>query len=311
MKNLKINGSKKYKELKYFFILGAAKCGTTSLYYYINQHSKILMSTPKETLFFEKDFVTNIDWYVEKYFKNLKNEKFLGEARQRNLYLPYVPQRIAAMFPDAKLIISVRNPIERAYSHYLHRKNHNFEHLSFEDAIEADLNEIRKGRFIRTENEIKGYLDQLAPDGASKKYRTYIDCGYYAEQIERYLNYYDRNQLKIVFLEDIRKNVKTVYCELLRFLDQNLEYEEIDFFIQNKRRSKMAISLSNLIQNDSMIKKRMPKKIKHIVYAFFDYFFKPKTKMNPEIRKMLIEHYWEHNRKLEKITGRDLSHWDQ
>ena len=96
---------------KYFFVLGAAKCGTTSLYYYLNQHPDILMSTPKETLFFEKEYHKGVEYFLNKHFPNYKGEAFLGEGRHRNLYLPYVPERIAASYSDAKLIVILRKGV--------------------------------------------------------------------------------------------------------------------------------------------------------------------------------------------------------
>jgi len=124
-----------YRNSKHFFILGAAKCGTSSLYYYLDQHPEILMSTPKETLFFEKEYHQGVDYFRSKYFPNYNGETFLGEARHRNLYLPYIPDRLAKSFPDAKLIIMLRNPVDRAYSHYVHCKNRGIEALNFKDAI--------------------------------------------------------------------------------------------------------------------------------------------------------------------------------
>lgn len=295
---------------KYFFILGAAKCGTSSLYYYLDQHPDILMSTPKETLFFEKDYKKDLTYYRGKYFPNYKGEAFLGEARHRNLYLPFVPERIAESFPDAKLIIILRNPVDRAYSHYLHRKNRGVELLNFKDAIKEDEMRIKNGILFKNQSDIEKYLKQLATDGAMLEYRTYLDSGYYVEQIERYLKLFNRDQIFITFTEDLKKDVRKTYFDLLAFLDKDLRLIDIDFSEQNTRTNLLNIQFSNIASKYPAVKSFIPKWAKQISYIITDKISTNESELDDEIRLWLISHYKEHNKKLERLTGRDLSHWD-
>lgn len=102
-----------------FFILGAAKCGTTSLHAYLGQHPDVCVSDPKEPFFFEAEFDRGATYYFNRYFSHWAGERIVGEARHRNLYMPYIPERILRFNPRARLIICVRNPTERAISHWL------------------------------------------------------------------------------------------------------------------------------------------------------------------------------------------------
>ncbi len=77
-----------------FFVLGAAKCGTTSLHDYLAQHSDICMSSPKEPFYFEAEQLRGAGWYRSRYFAHWRGEPIVGESRHRNLYLPWVPERI-------------------------------------------------------------------------------------------------------------------------------------------------------------------------------------------------------------------------
>lgn len=298
------------KSLKYFFILGAAKCGTSSLYYYLNQHPDILMSTPKEPLFFEKEYNNGLDYYKKKYFSLHTNERLLGEARHRNLFLPYIPPRIAKSFPDSKFIIILRNPVDRAFSHYIHRKNRGMDSLSFEDAIKENLARVSEGITFSNNDQIESYINQLSDDGASLQFRTYIDCGYYAQQINRYLKYFSLENFLIIFMEDLSANAKKTYHDILQFLDINLALNDINFKKQNVRATKLNIQISNALNRHPLLKSLIPQKLKQIIRDLINKNFSNQYKINEETRSLLISHYLEHNNALEHLIGRDLSHWN-
>jgi hypothetical protein len=99
-----------------FFILGSAKCGSTTLYEHLGQHPDVFFSTPKEPIFFEAEYEKGFDYYWDTYFAAWDGQAAIGEARHRNLFLPYVAPRVHAACPDARLIVIVRNPVDRAYS---------------------------------------------------------------------------------------------------------------------------------------------------------------------------------------------------
>jgi hypothetical protein len=317
MENTKLNGNTLNPEQ--FFILGAAKCGTSSLYTYLNQHPDIFMSDPKEPVFFEKEYNRGTEYYRKTYFYSWNNERLVGDARHRNLYLPYIPARIFKLFPRSKLIVIVRNPVERAFSHYIHRKIRGTEALSFEDAVLEDLERINSGIFIDSPERIEDYVKNLAEDGAgSNLFRTYIDSGYYAEQIERYLQYFDKNQILVVFLDDLKQNPENVFKEIITFLETPSKQYEIDFSPVNMKKnfiySKIQQILSNRVYLKKMVSSLNNQKLKHKVLKltnFLDIKIRNNNQtMKPTTRSWLVEHFVKHNEKLEQLTGKDLSHWN-
>lgn len=306
----------------FVLILGAAKCATSSLYFYLNQHPDIYMSEPKEPLFFEKEYHKGIDYYWRKYFSGWNGENTVGEARHRNLYLPFVPPRIAESFPDAKLVVLLRNPTQRAYSHYLHMRAHGLEKMSFEEVLKLDMKRIEEEQSMDIIEIEKKYLKNLTSDGRNLYYRTYIDSGYYAEQIERYLQFFDKKQLFIIFLEDLKRNPQKVYSKLLQFVDDNLNLAdvEIDFSIWNKGSNKnyeylhrflmkypsLFKIMNSITPKHARFRNNMRKAVGNLIFRM-----KKEEKMNEDTRLWLVNHYREHNERLEELTGRDLSLWNK
>ena len=131
------------------FIVGAPKAGTTSLYHYMDNHPEVKMSSKKEPDYFSDRELFNQGLYyggnridtLEKYkklFLNMKEEKIMCEASVSYLYYPNVANRIKDYNPDAKIVIMLRNPVDRAYSHYTMIVKHGQEKLSFKDAIKNE-----------------------------------------------------------------------------------------------------------------------------------------------------------------------------
>ncbi len=285
-----------------FLLLGAAKCGTTSLHAWLDQHPDILMSNPKEPFFFVRDFEKGLDSYWEKYFNGWKGEKFIGEASPHNLLVPYVPERIHSVNPDARLIIMVRNPVYRALSHWWMDFCNCVETKGFKEAIEADNRDVFKG------GAVKGFEDyeKLTLTG-------YLHRGYYAEQLERYFEFFPRTQCKIIFFKDIIEDAKGVTSEICEFIGADpLPCDGFDYSEKNKA--------PELIWQWSP--KRIRMNFSKQVLKNFTYHTEGSTVASalkklrrrpsivPELKKWLVEHYKPHNRRLEEITGRDLSSWD-
>ena len=134
-----------------FMCIGAAKSGTTSLYDILKQHSDIFLPSFKEPHFFDIPSVyqNGIEWYEKTYFQSVKNEKCIGDFSPTYLFDEHAPERILNDLGDnVKFIIILRNPVDRAYSHYLHSKRDEHENLSFKDALSLEKNRVycKKGR---------------------------------------------------------------------------------------------------------------------------------------------------------------------
>jgi hypothetical protein len=256
------------------FVLGAAKCGTTSLHVWLNKHPEICMSSPKEPFFFESEFRLGISHYRKKYYAHWKGERFVGESRHRNLYLPYVASRVFSTSPGAKLIVLVRNPSIRAISHWWHWYSRGIEKLPLQEALDRDSERISAGYRYRTVAEIGLYELSLDRRGVGL-YRTYLDSGYYEEQIERYLAYYDRAQMKVVFFEDLVRRPKEVMRELFEYLGvSSRTVDDLNFEQLNKSEG--------------------------------DYM----SHATPRTRQWLVEHYAGRNRSLGASLKVDLSRWN-
>ncbi|WP_307411852.1 sulfotransferase domain-containing protein [Neobacillus ginsengisoli] len=196
-----------------FLIIGAMKCGTTTLYKNLVKHSSIVSARRKELHFFDKDdeFIKGVDWYREQFpllFKKKFKDKspfITGEASPRYLFIPEVPQRVFEAMPQVKLIVLLRNPVDRAYSHYHHFKRKGLESLSFEEAIKKEEN---------------GLLD-------SNINRNYLARGKYYEQLKRWMNLFSREQFLILKSEDyFRDPIAGInqVCQFLNVQEWNLEY---------------------------------------------------------------------------------------
>src|SRR6266480_7948081 len=126
-----------------FLILGAQKAGTTALYAYLRQHPEITGPSWKEVSFFDRHYARGEAWYRGNFPNSLRARgKLVGEASPSYLFHPLAPERVAGLVPEAKLIALVRNPVDRAYSHYQHEVALGREPLSFEDAVAAEYERL-------------------------------------------------------------------------------------------------------------------------------------------------------------------------
>ncbi|MCB9460731.1 MAG: sulfotransferase [Anaerolineaceae bacterium] len=260
------------------FVVGAAKSATTTLYEYLRNIPDICMSNPKEPYFFEYEYALGIDHYREKYFKHWMGEPIIGEARHRNLYLPYIARRIYEFNPAAKIIIIVRNPVDRAYSHWWHWFSRGLDTLSFREAIMIDYDRIQKNQNMDAKTLQEIYYAACEITNGRGPFRTYLDSGYYYKQIQRYRQVFPDEQIKVVCFSDLRRDAYAFIKSIEAFL--NIDYYTKDNF---------SVLRSNQANEKEM--KQPP--------------------MDPEVRQWLVDHYRDHNAKLSQIIDRDLSDWDR
>lgn len=290
-------------------ILGAAKSGTTSLAFYLRQHPSICMSSPKEPFFFEAEYEKGVEFYFENYFRHYKGEVHVGEARHRNLYLGYVPQRIKNTLDDPYFVVICRNPVERAISHFLYNYARKKEKASFETEIEGNLKRLETGPLFLDESEAVLYAKILEFD---KKYGTidqsYLDSGYYAEQIQRYIDLFGKNRIKIIFSEDLLLQTRRTVSEIFSFL--NVNDQQIDTSQINKHVHRVVPVIYRFIGTIPGVK-YLPENWRYKTKEFIGNSIKTKSPViSFQTKKFLVEHFKPHNKKLEELTGRDLSHWD-
>ena len=207
-----------------FLIIGAQKAGTTSLYDYLVQHPRIAAARTKEVHFFDHHFARDTTWYERQFAprKLFGETRITGEASPFYLLHPRVPQRVQSLLPDAKLLVVLRNPVDRAFSHYQHNLRKKVwaadktqtptprEPLSFEDALAAE------------EDRLHGEMERLRAD---ENYRSralllhsYQTRGHYAEQLERWFEVFPRERFCIVENDELAADAHGTTARVLAFL---------------------------------------------------------------------------------------------
>jgi Sulfotransferase domain len=204
---------KQTPNLPNFIIIGAQKGGTTSLYVYLTQHPQIAPATQKEIHYFDLQFDKGAEWYYAQ-FPTLeeRGSKLTGESSPYYIFCPHVPQRIYDLCPDVKLIVLLRNPVDRAISHYYHYKLRiDHESLSFEEAI------------AREPERLKGELEKLLADPSyysfEYQHHSYLARGIYADQLPAWFKLFPKSQILILKSEDLYANPCETYNTVLEFLN--------------------------------------------------------------------------------------------
>ncbi len=205
-----------------FLVIGAQKAGTTSLYKHLVAHPSVLSAKTKELHFFDYpwNYKKGVAWYRShfplkfwKYYYRLCLRKpcITGEASPYYLFHPHAAKRVASLLPRIKLIVLLRNPIDRAYSHYQHTVRRGKEDLSFEDAIQNEETRLKKEKELLLLDE--NYFS------FEYQYYSYLARGIYWEQLERWFCYFPREQFLIIPSESFLKNPADVFPKVVRFLE--------------------------------------------------------------------------------------------
>lgn len=202
-----------------FLIIGAQKCGTSSLYMYLTKHPYISPSIRKETHFFDYNFKKGILWYrahfpsilYKNYVKYKMNKEIItGEATPYYLFHPHAPKRIYSILPEVKLIVMLRNPVDRSYSHYYHQVSRSREYLSFEEAIQKE-NE-------RLNGEIKKMMEDEHYFSFNHIHYSYLSRGIYVDQLKIWMSLFPKKQMLILKSEEFFNNPCQIFHQVIKFL---------------------------------------------------------------------------------------------
>jgi Sulfotransferase domain len=210
----------RYRLLPDFLIIGAQRAGTTSLFKYLVQHPAIARPfLGKGAHFFDTNYSDDLDLY-RAYFPTRAYKWYVKASRGMDLvtgegspyYLahPHAPSRIAEALPHVRLIALLRDPVERAYSHYQHEVARGFEDLSFDEAIEQEPR--------RLSGELERMWSDPSYNSFSVQHHTYLARGLYAEQLEMWYRLFPKEQILILRSEDLFADPDRIYREALGFL---------------------------------------------------------------------------------------------
>ena len=194
-----------------FIIIGAQKGGTTSLYTYLTQHPQVAPAAQKEIHYFDLQFDKGAEWYYSQFPSSAeRGYKVTGEASPYYIFHPHVPQRIYQLCPEVKLIILLRNPVDRAISHYHHEIKIKCESLSFQEAIASEPERLK--------GEIAKILASPTYYSYEHQHHTYLSRGIYADQLPAWMKLFPKSQLLILKSEDLYTNPCGIYNSVLEFL---------------------------------------------------------------------------------------------
>ena len=220
-----------------FMCLGAAKSGTTTLCDILRQHPEIYIPSFKEPHFFDfpENFENGLEWYAENYYKEV-DKKIIADFTPSYFFDKDVPKRIFdSLGKDMKFLVIFRNPVDRAYSHYLHSKRDDYEIENFEVALELEVSRLNK------------YKDQA--DYLYYLKHSYVQQGLYAEMLERYLQYFSLDNFLFIHFEDeLLQKRDLIISNILDFLEVDnsiLLNTDIRSNPSSKERSKSIKKLMN------------------------------------------------------------------
>ena len=266
-----------------FIIVGTMKAGTTTFHRHLADVNDVFMPE-YEVQFFNRDeeYAQGIQRY-EEIFRECDSQTAVGERTTTYSFLPKVPERIHRHLPDVKLIWIFREPVARMYSHYWHSAKAGSERLSFEDAVAREPERIKKDIF-----------------------RGYAKRSHYAEQVERFLQYFPKDQMLFLLFEDFVRHPAGALNQTLQFLDV---------------RQRVSDGVQPTRENPGYAPRWL-----HVQWAARRLFNKQKPfrlvarlnrghtpgypKMHEHTRARLKEVFREPNRRLTELTGLDLGIWD-
>ncbi|MGJ3250096.1 MAG: sulfotransferase family protein [Elainellaceae cyanobacterium] len=311
-----------------FLVIGAAKSGTTSLYHYLNQHPDIYMSPQKELNFFALQPIDNIDdnpvdsdgkwrydWLYEnaitdldayhRQFDGVTSETAIGEASPLYLYSSTVPKLIRRYRPDMKLIVILRNPVDRAFSHYMQYVQRGHETLTrFSDAIDAE---------------------PIDHPSIWWGHRHFVRLGFYHTQLSRYYQQFGSSQIRVYLYQNFCTHPRRIMSSIFEFLevdpsfvpDTSIRHNK-GSMPQNPALHQGMLALNRFLQTDNvgnrLLRKMLPDSIQRAGSALRVTIQKKNlTKRQPTMskrdRQRLITLYRDDILQLQDLLQRDLSIW--
>jgi hypothetical protein len=191
-----------------FVGIGAGKSGTTSLFNYLQAHPKIYMPLEKEAPFFSDDvrFPQGWEQFAKEFFSRAPEDAQWGKITPQYMGDPRVPARLSKMMPNVKLIALLRNPIDRAFSYYRMKARTGKEQRTFEEAVKDQLRDASLAKARRSLLESDIVLD------------TYIVRGEYGRILNDYLDRFHREQLLVLFSDDLERRPQYVIDSIMEFL---------------------------------------------------------------------------------------------
>lgn len=277
-----------------FFLVGAAKAGTTSLFHYLIQHPSIFIPDIKEPHYFSEyykggaaPYSQDLDAYLRLY-ADCPAESVAGDASTSYLYSETAARQIRDFQPQARIIAVLRNPVERAYSFYWYNRRYFVEDLLFEDALDSE--------------------DQRIEAGAHYRFH-YVRSGMYASQVEKYLSMFGSDSVRICLFEDLR-DTDRLMRDIFTFLGVSPDHP-VDTTRQFNPSGVMRSRLLGRFLQRSFprLRRALPGTARTVKYQLMRWNVSSPPHMRPDTRHRLHRAFEDDIIRLEGLIGRDLSHW--
>ncbi|MDB9526430.1 sulfotransferase [Oscillatoria sp. CS-180] len=292
-----------------FLIIGAQKAGTTALARHMSRHPQIFVSEIKEPGFFDFEgespkfagprdlelyshIITDFKAY-QQLFSNVSDEVAIGEATTWYLYSTKAPERIYHYLPNVKLIVILRDPVERAYSAFMHAIRDERETISdFELALQ------------REEERCANNWEYLW---------RYTQMGFYSVQLERYFNLFGQDQIRIYLYEDLKNETSKLLSNICEFLEVDDSIVTTSIGRRNVSGTPKNKLIHDFLSKPNLIKKSLrpllSEKLRSQVKISLNNRNRVKEEMPQRARVSLRKLYREDILKLQDMLNRDLSNW--
>lgn len=281
-----------------FIVIGVAKGGTTSIYRYLDQHPEIFMCPDKGPNFFGYEDARDWKWHdegepplmrhfkvatleeYERLFDGVTNERAVGEVSPQYFRCPTAARRIHDVIPEAKLVASLRNPADRAFSGFLMR--------------------TRRGEVVGDAHS------ELTPQS------SHVKEGFYFQRMKRYYDLFDREQIKIYLFDDFKRGPGDLVRDLFGFLGVDTGFEPDTTVRHNPANVPKSALLNRILYQPRVIrgvKAVLPARLEKVAKGLRQRNLRPAPSFPPDLRATLLDLYQDDIHRLEELIDRDLTAW--
>ncbi len=264
-----------------FVIVGAMKCGTTSVFHWLRQHPEVY-AADKELHYFDLHYDNGREWYRH-HFREATDKQICGEGTPSYLYLPWARAGLARDLPEARFLVTLRDPVDRAWSHYLHNRERGMETLGFDAALAAEPDRLR--------------------DPSEWARCSYASRGRYAEQLEDLFRLVGRERvLTLIFESDVVREPGDTFQRVARFL--GIDDSCVPDAVNQRHNSSGRVRSRKVRDACAPLPRALRNAIGHINVSLAR-----EHRIPQETREWLSMRFREDNQRLEQLLGRQLPHW--
>lgn len=298
-----------------FVIIGAQKSGTTSLFRYLEKHPRLFMPPQKELPFFSRDDLFSAGWpaLVAEHFGAARLEQLWGTASPQYLADPRVPKRLVEANAEMRLVVLLRNPIDRAFSHFTMSLRRGMETRDFDEAATVLLT---PEALARDRNAIPPDYAEGYAQANEEVTRYYFVWSEYARALERFLSKFPREQLLILYMEDMQREPQASIDAVLEFLGLPADYQPPNLgkvYHKGGARQLIPNAWREALKRNGAFRAvwdRVPQRSRGIVNYWYDQLNVRKRKGSDtaaptqETRQRLAAHFAPDVRRIEELVGK-------